>query len=106
VTRTSLKTNNDPQNTTQRTKDPVTRRSLKTNNDPQNTTQRTKDPVTRRSLKTGNEFRCSETLTIATNPEKSHEWGNNQEVDYGFCFVVHNYNSYRYRNILVLNKII
>ena len=45
------KTNNDLQNTTQKTKDWATRTSLKTNNDLQNTTQKTKDWATRTSLK-------------------------------------------------------
>jgi hypothetical protein len=36
-------TNNDRQNTTQKTKDWAARTPLKTNNDRQNTTQKTKD---------------------------------------------------------------
>ena len=50
------RTNNDLQNTTQKTKDRVTRTPLKTNNDLQNTTQKTKDRVTRTPLKTNNDL--------------------------------------------------
>jgi hypothetical protein len=42
ITRTPLKTNNDLQNTTQKTKDQITCTPLKTNNDLQNTTQKTR----------------------------------------------------------------
>ena len=45
------RTNNDLQNTTQKTKYRATRTSLKSNNDLQNTTQTTKDQATRTSLK-------------------------------------------------------
>jgi uncharacterized membrane protein YgaE (UPF0421/DUF939 family) len=47
-------TNNNLQNTTQKTKDKATRTPLKTNNDLQNTTQKTKDRATRTPLKTNN----------------------------------------------------
>jgi hypothetical protein len=40
---TTLKTNNDLQNTTLKTKEGATQITLKTNNDQQNTTQKTKE---------------------------------------------------------------
>ena len=64
--RTSLKTNNDLQNTTQKTKDWATRTSLKTNNDLQNTTQKTKDWATRTSLKTNND--------LQNTTQKTKDW--------------------------------
>jgi hypothetical protein len=48
-------TNNNLQNTTQKTKDRATRTPLKTNNDLQNTTQKIKDRATRTPLKTNND---------------------------------------------------
>ena len=52
ATQTPLKTNNDLQNTTEKTKDRATRTPLKTNNDLQNTTQKAKDRATRTPFKT------------------------------------------------------
>jgi hypothetical protein len=49
-----LKTNNDLQNTTQKTEDRETQAPLKTNNDLQNTTQKTEDRATQNPLKTNN----------------------------------------------------
>ena len=46
-----LKTNNDLQNKTQKTKDWATRTPVKTNNDLQNTTHKTKDWATRTPVK-------------------------------------------------------
>jgi hypothetical protein len=54
ATRTPPKTNNNLQNTTQKTKDRATRTPLKTNNNQQNTTEKTKDGATRTPLKTNN----------------------------------------------------
>jgi hypothetical protein len=51
-----LKTNNNLQNTTQKTKDRATRTLQKTNNNLQNTTQKTKDGSTRTPLKTNNDL--------------------------------------------------
>jgi hypothetical protein len=51
-----LKTNNDLQKTTQKTRDRATRTPLKTNNDLQNTTQKTRDRATRTPLKTNNDL--------------------------------------------------
>jgi hypothetical protein len=45
------KTNNNLQNTTQKTKDRATRTLLKTNNDLQNTTKKPKDRATQTPLK-------------------------------------------------------
>jgi hypothetical protein len=50
ITHSPLKTNNDLQNTTQKTKYQVTHSPLKTNNDLQNTTQKTKYQVTHSPL--------------------------------------------------------
>jgi hypothetical protein len=50
------KTNNDLQNTTQKSKDWVTQTSPKTNNDIQNTTQKSKDWETHTSLKINNDL--------------------------------------------------
>ena len=54
-----------------------------TNNDPQNTTQKTKDRTTQTSLKTADELRCSgrvststcgaHRVTLITNPMISHD---------------------------------
>jgi hypothetical protein len=56
-----------------------------TNDDLQNTTQKTKDPATSTPLKTGGEFGCSgrasssrstsgtPRVTLVTNPQMSHE---------------------------------
>jgi hypothetical protein len=52
ATRTPLKTNNDLQNTTQKSKYRATRTPLKTNNDLQNTTQKSNYRATRTPLKT------------------------------------------------------
>jgi hypothetical protein len=64
----------------------------KTNNNPQNTTQKTKDRAIRTTLKTGGELRCSgrvdsscstsdtHRVTVVTNPMISHEWGQDREL--------------------------
>ena len=61
-----------------------------TNNDLQNTTQKTKDRVTQTSLKSGVELRCSgrassscstsgtRRVNLFTNPVISHAWGKDQ----------------------------
>jgi hypothetical protein len=52
----SLKTNNDLQNTTQKTEDRATHTPLKTNNDLQKTTQKTENRTTQTPLKTNNDL--------------------------------------------------
>jgi hypothetical protein len=54
ATQTSLKANNDLQNTTQKSKDWATQTSLRTNNDIQNTTQKSEDWAIQTALKTKN----------------------------------------------------
>ena len=64
----------------------------RTNNDLQNTTQKTEDPVTGIPLKIGGELGCSgrvgtscstsdtRRVNLVTNPVISHEWGKDREV--------------------------
>ena len=61
------KTNNDLQNTTQKTKDWATRTILKTNNDLQKTIQKTKDRTTQAPLKTGINSRARVSSSCSTS---------------------------------------
>jgi len=79
------------------------KKEIRTNNDLQSITHKTKDRVTRTPVKTGGELRYSgrvssswstgdtRRVTIITNPSIGHEWGKDKKV---FRQVEHNFDYY------------